>query len=69
MQDGRSFTVHNLTIDSRWYDPKLVNEDDSLGGWKSAKGFRGSQIDVLTWCLRQAEDFILRQRDPSHCPI
>lgn len=69
LQDGRSFTVYNVTVDSRWFDPKAVGEDGTRGQWKSVKGFRGSQLPILLWCLRKCEDFILAARDPHSCPF
>jgi len=57
----RSFTVYNATVHASYRDKD--------GQWQSAKGFRGSQIPVLVYCLQKAHDWILSQRDPSNCPF
>jgi hypothetical protein len=60
--DGRTFTVHNVTLEARYRD--------GSGEWKSAKGFRGSQLYALMYCLQRASDFILARRGPSNdCPF
>lgn len=61
-RDGRTFTVHNVTVEARWRD--------AAGEWKSGKTFRGSQCYALIYCLQRASDWILAQRDPSNrCPF
>lgn len=61
-QDGRTFKVHNVTVEARWRDQS--------GNWQSGKGFRGSQLYALIYCLQRASDFILSQRNPQNdCPF
>ena len=57
----RTFTVFNVTCHASYRDKD--------GEWKSAKGFRGSQIYALVYCLQKASDWILSQRDPSNPPF
>jgi hypothetical protein len=57
-QDGREFTVYNVTVQANWRD--------SDGSWKKTSNFRGSQIYALTYCLNRCSDWILAQRDPQH---
>jgi uncharacterized protein YktB (UPF0637 family) len=64
--DGRSFKVHNVTVEARYFDPDAVNADGSKGQWKTAKSFRGSQLYVVIYCLQRVSDFILGSRDPEN---
>jgi hypothetical protein len=57
-EDGRKFTVHNVTVESRY-------RDAADGEWKAGKSFRGSALYALTYCLQRCSDFILSQRDPA----
>jgi len=41
LPDGRTFKVHNVTVESRYRD--------SSGEWKSTKGFRGSQLYAVIY--------------------
>src|SRR5207249_2002593 len=46
--DGRTFKVHNVTVEASYRDAD--------GHWKSAKGFRGSQLYALLYCVQKASD-------------
>lgn len=60
--DGRTFKVHTVTIEAL--------SRDADGQWKPVKGFRGSQLYALLYCVQRASDFILCQRDPANdCPF
>ncbi len=60
--NGQTFTVYNVTVDSRYRD--------ATGEWKSGKNYRGSQLHVLVYCLQRCSDWILAQRDPAQdCPF
>lgn len=60
--DGRKYPVHTVTVLS------LMRGSD--GAWKPTKGFRGSQLYALLYCLQRCSDFILSQRDPANdCPF
>ncbi len=59
--DGRTFTVYNVTCESRWRD--------ASGEWKSGKQFRGSQLYALIYCLQRCSDWVCAQRDPQQSPL
>jgi hypothetical protein len=60
--DGQSLTIHTVTVQATIRDPH--------GNWTVTKGFRGSQLYALLYCLQRASDFILSQRDPAKdCPF
>jgi hypothetical protein len=68
--DGRTFKVHNVMVESRYFDANHENADGSKGLWKTGKSFRGSQLYALLYCVQRASDFILAQRDASNdCPF
>ena len=60
--DGRTFKVHSVAVEASCRDA-----DDH---WKPTKGFRGSQLYAVLYCLQKASDFILSQQDPANdCPF
>lgn len=60
--DGRTFKVHHVNVEA--------TQRESDGHWRPMKGFRGSQLYALVYCLQKASDFILSQRDPANdCPF
>lgn len=61
LDDGRTFTVYNVTIHGSWRDAD--------GTWKPLKSFRGAHLHVLLYCLQRANDWIISQRDPTECPF
>lgn len=59
--EGRTFTVYNVTVESRWRDVS--------GEWKSGKQFRSSQLPTLIYCLQRAFEWACAQRDPNGSPF
>jgi hypothetical protein len=58
--EGRTSTVHAVTVQSRWR-----NAD---GTWKDSALLRRTQLPVLMYCLQKAHDWLLR-RDPNAPPV
>ena len=59
--EERTFTVYNVTIESRWRDAD--------GSWKTGKGYRSSQVPTVIYCLQRAFDWAQAQRDPQNAPF
>jgi hypothetical protein len=53
--DGAQFTTHEVTLRKRYKDAKD-------GEWKSASGFRGSELYAVLHAVQQANAWILETR-------
>ena len=55
LTDGAQFTTHEVTLRKRYKDAKE-------GEWKSATGFRGSELYAVLHAVQQANAWILETR-------
>src|SRR5947209_18976301 len=56
--DGRTYKVHSLNVEARYFSEKD-------GVWRPSSGFRASQLSALEYILRRCSDFVFAQRDTA----